>query len=176
MMPTVDHVIVFDGDGGSSRKFYIHRTLSVGTTTADSLVPFVGVVGFAIDTASGAQFKLVPDTLHVDLTIALQPGTEGPRADLFIYNANSEGMNSVHFILGEDKECELKAGEYALRRIDKGVVHLSVYHWDVFKFQSVYDVGVDGNVSNIALFSSIFDTHYAFSNAVPDGFAEACKP
>jgi hypothetical protein len=170
----VDHVIVFDGDGGIPRKFYIHRTLSLGTSTADAWVPFVGIVGLAIDNASGAQFRLVPDTLHVDLTAALQPETEVANSDVFIYNANTKG--SVHFVLGDDNECELKLGEYAVRRINKGVVHLSVYHWDVFKFQNAYDIGIDTNVSNIALFSSVFDTHYAFSNAIPDGFSEACKP
>lgn len=170
---SVDHVITFRVEG-HERKMYVHRIQSYGTTDANAWVPFAGGVGLMVDSATGAQYELVPASLHADLTNI--PRADGSNTDSVVTLFNTNKKQPIVFLLANADECRLKPKEYAVRKLRKGVVPITIYHWDFFKFEEKYEMAIDSEVSHIALFSSIADSHYALSNAVPDGFTETCKP
>jgi len=171
---SVDHVITFSSNG-RQRTMYVHRVQSYGTGMANAWNPvdLVGV-GFMVDSATGAQYNLAPVSLHADLLNV--PDDDSTIADSVVTFFNTNKHGPVVLALPNQEECKLQAGEYAVRKLKKGSTPITIYHWDVFKFEDKYEMTVDSNATFIALFSSIAGTHYALSNAVPDGFTESCKP
>lgn len=84
-----DHILTLKKDGYKQEDVTIMHVLS-GAVAGNILAG--GLIGWGVDAASGAQYRLVPKTLHVDLTPAeegaggAETGTGGPTAEQRLEN------------------------------------------------------------------------------------------
>ena len=69
-----DHILTLAKDGFKQESVTVMHVLS-GAVAGNILAG--GFIGWGVDAASGAQYRLVPETLHVDLTPAEVVAQEG---------------------------------------------------------------------------------------------------
>jgi len=169
---SLDHEFVFEHQDYESRKIYVRRTLSRGAGYSNAFVPYIGIIGLGIDSATGAQFNLIPSPVSVDLTEPLAEATSEEYAEVIFFNGNKSGTVNIVFDTGE--ECKLKKKQYAVRELKKEEYDFEFYHWDMFKFSDEYQIKFDKNKVFLAIFSSTFGTHFAYDNQIPTEFEEAC--
>ncbi len=84
-----NYVLTFEKEGYTSAKFEIQKGMQAGILILDIL--FTGLIGVIVDAATGAWFKLSPETAVVALT---NVGADGP--DVIEVSVEREG-NTLHF-------------------------------------------------------------------------------
>lgn len=169
---SLDHEFLFEDQDYDSQKVYVRRTQSRGASYSNAFVPYIGIIGLGIDSATGAQFNLIPSSVFVDLTEPLDEPTSGEYAEVIFFNGNKSGTVNIVFDTGE--ECKLKKKQYAVRELKKGAYDFEFYHWDMFKFSDEYQIKFNEKKVFLAVFSSTFGTHFAYDNQIPTEFEKAC--
>lgn len=147
--------------------------MSSGPQSANSWVPVAGVIGFAVDSLSGAQYRLEPSVLHADLTETRGPEDRNGKSEVFFYNTARKGQLVSLELPNEDK-CVLVGGQFTVRHLDRGAVPIALNHLDLFSFNDEYEVPIESAKAYVALFWSIAGTHYALSSGLADGYVESC--
>ncbi len=102
-----NYTLTFSAPGYTSSKFEITRSMRVGIVVADVLL--TGLIGVIVDAATGAWYKLSPETVNVslaktdanapgpdqlDIAIALRPGADN-KTEVKIDPSFSQGV-TVH--------------------------------------------------------------------------------
>lgn len=60
------HLLAFSKPGYATQVVEMHRAMN-SAVIANILIPFGSLIGWGIDASTGAQWKLVPDTVNIEL-------------------------------------------------------------------------------------------------------------
>ena len=172
-----DHAIQFSYPGYATRTMYVRRTVAKGPQWGNAgscAVSLICIAFSGVDEVSGGEFNLAPDVLHAELRPG--PDTAGTHEQSRVLFFNGNRKSSVTFSIDGGTECELRAQEYTTRALPAGHHDVAASDVGLLKMKHSTPLDLDGSDLYVAIYSTAYSTHAAFTNELPVEFYEVCVP